>query len=167
MEYPEFATVHHPDYVSALSARIGPERTERILGRPFRLQIFPNLAISNKNLRVIRPIAVDRTEVWQLMIQLPGAPAATNQEILRAENGFYGPAGLGSADDLEIFERIQAGCASGDHAGLDPWIWFNRGLRTERRGVRGERIAHTTSEVEQRAIYHAWDAMMNGRDDVH
>jgi phenylpropionate dioxygenase-like ring-hydroxylating dioxygenase large terminal subunit len=166
MEYPEFSTVHDPAYVAALSARIGPERTKRVLHRPFRLQLFPNLAISNKNLRVVRPIAVDRTEVWQYIIQLPEAPAATNLEILRAENGFYGPSGLGSADDLEIFDRIQAGCAAADHPGLDPWVWFNRGLRNERRGTRGERIAHTTSEVEQRAIYYAWSALMKGQTYV-
>src|SRR3546814_20407624 len=42
---------------------------------------------------------------------------------LRQHESFYGPAGSGSTDDAEIFERVQLGL----EANLDPWINISRG----------------------------------------
>jgi len=162
MEFPELSVAPLPEYAALLEARLGPARAERALKASWRMQLFPNLAFAPTNLRVIRPIAVDRTEVWQYNVGLPDVPPAVTAARTRGEQTFYGPAGIGSADDLEIFERIQEGCQAATNADLNPYVWFNRGLRGETRGENGERIAHTTSEVEQRAIYYAWSAWMKG-----
>jgi hypothetical protein len=127
----------------------------------WRLQLFPNLALAPTNLRVVRPIAVDHTEVRQYNVGLPGVPAAAVAARIRSEQTFYGPGGYGASDDMEIFERIQEGCRAATNEDLNPYVWLNRGLTGERRGDHGERIAHTTSEVEQRAIYYAWRAWMS------
>jgi phenylpropionate dioxygenase-like ring-hydroxylating dioxygenase large terminal subunit len=164
MEFPELGagTVHPPAYVQLLEQSLGAERAGRALNASWRLQLFPNLAIAPTNLRVIRPIAVDHTEVRQYNVALPGVPPAITAGRIRAEQSFYGQAGYGSSDDMEIFERIQEGCRAATNDDLNPYVWLNRGLRGETRGDNGERIAHTTSEVEQRAVYYAWSALMKG-----
>lgn len=161
MEFPDNRVPQAPDYVALLERAHGQERAARALNGSWRMALFPNLAISQANLRVIRPLAVDRTEVWQQHVALPGVPPVVNIGRVRGDEFFYGPSGAGAPDDLEMFERIQEGARSVSNAELDPWIWFNRGLGSETRGPNGERVAHTTSEVEQRAVYRAWYALMN------
>jgi phenylpropionate dioxygenase-like ring-hydroxylating dioxygenase large terminal subunit len=162
MEFPDLGagSVHQPAYVELLERRLGPERARRALTASWRMQLFPNLALAPTNLRVIRPIAVDRTEVRQYNVGLPDVPDAVTAARTRSEQAFYGSGGYGTSDDFEIFERIQEGCRAATNDDLDPYVWLNRGLHDERRGEHGERIAHTTSEVEQRAIYYAWCAWM-------
>jgi hypothetical protein len=143
MEFPESSAAAMPAYVALLERELGAERAERALKASWRLQLFPNLAIAPTNLRVIRPLAVDHTEVWQYNIGLPGVPANLTAARTRSEQTFYGPSGIGSPDDAEIFERIQEGCRAATNEDLNPYVWFNRGLRGETRGPGGERIAHT------------------------
>lgn len=156
-------------YVAALEARLGPERTARVLGEGWRMQLFPNAAFAGNNLRVIRPIAIDRTEVRQYNVMLPeiaGMTEQLNTQRVKAHQSFYGPSGYGSSDDLEIFARMQEGYKSSALDSLNPWALFSRGLTLERRGPNGERIAHTSSEVEQRSIYYAWNALMKGESHI-
>jgi phenylpropionate dioxygenase-like ring-hydroxylating dioxygenase large terminal subunit len=158
-----------PAYVEALEERHGPERTKRILGEGWRMQLFPNAAFANTNLRVIRPISVDRTEVRQYHVALPEIEGVTDQlniTRLKGHQGFYGPSGYGSPDDLECFERMQEGYKTRALDTLNPWILLNRGLSIEQRGPNGERIGHVSTEVEQRAIYYAWTALMKGQSHV-
>jgi phenylpropionate dioxygenase-like ring-hydroxylating dioxygenase large terminal subunit len=160
MEFPRSESTHAPEYIALLHERLGSERAERALAASWRLQLFPNLALAPTNVRVIRPLAVDLTEVWQYNVTLPDVPQSTALDRIRSEQLFYGPSGYGSPDDLEIFERIQEGCLAATNEQLDPYVWLNRGLRSEVHRADGVRVAHTTSEVEQRAIYYAWSALM-------
>ncbi len=155
-----------PDYVAALTERLGRERAEYVLTTNWRMQLFPNCAVSAENVRLMRPVAVDRTEVWRYHVALPGAPAPVNRGRIRNHTFFYGPAGYGAPDDLEIFERIHEGCRAAEYDEVEPWVWLNRGLEAEKRGPNGERIGHTSSEVPQRAIYYAWQAMMRGESPI-
>ncbi len=156
-------------YIAALEEAHGVERTERILGEGWRMQLFPNAAFANNQIRVIRPISVDRTEVRQYHMKLPeieGVTDALNLQRIKAHQSFYGPAGYGSPDDLECFERMQEGYKTAALEQLNPWILLNRGLTIEQRGPNGERIGHVSTEVEQRAIYYAWSALMKGESHI-
>jgi phenylpropionate dioxygenase-like ring-hydroxylating dioxygenase large terminal subunit len=164
MEYPpsNASAGSNAPWIDALAPRIGRERAERIVTRPWRMQLFPNLAIAPDQLRVIDPVGVDRTEVRQYHMTTAGAPENVNRARIRKHSVFNGPAGYGSPDDVEIFERIQEGCNSLQWSGALEWVFFNRGLDAETRGEDGERIGHTASEVQQRAIYHQWLRAMRG-----
>jgi phenylpropionate dioxygenase-like ring-hydroxylating dioxygenase large terminal subunit len=158
-----------PAYVEATIARLGEARAQRVLEQTWRMQLFPNAAFAGNQIRVIRPIAVDRTEVRQYHVALPDVPGVTeavNAARVKAHQSFYGPSGYGSPDDLECFARMQEGYKTAGVAGLNQWVLLNRGLTLERRGPNGERIGHVSTEVEQRAIYYAWSALMKGESHV-
>jgi phenylpropionate dioxygenase-like ring-hydroxylating dioxygenase large terminal subunit len=149
-------------YVAQLAERLGPEKADRIVRQTWRMQLFPNLAISTEQVRVIRPISVNETEVLQYHVRLPGAADAINEARFRKHREFGGPSGYGSPDDYEMFDRIQEGLASIQWEGALPWVWFSRGLHAEVQGPNGERRGHTSSEVEQRAIYYEYARLMRG-----
>ncbi len=151
------------EYLDQLSKRLDEEQMQQVLGSGWRMQLFPNAAFNPGNLRVIRPISVDKTEIYQYHVAIPGATDAMNAARVAGHQSFYGPAGYGAPDDIEMFARMQEGYRSAALASLNPWALFSRGLTSEYRGPNGERIAHVTSEVEQRAIYHAWTELMKGK----
>jgi phenylpropionate dioxygenase-like ring-hydroxylating dioxygenase large terminal subunit len=165
MEHPPAtASFRHEtaDYLAQLEARLGKARAEEVIAKTFRLLVFPNLTISTEQIRVVRPIAVDQTEVYQYHVRVPGAPDDVNLSRVRKHVDFAGPAGNGSPDDFETFERIQEGLGSMQWAGALPWIWFNRGLESEGRRDDGVRTGATSGEVQQRAIYYEWKRLMAG-----
>ncbi len=167
MEHPQAtASFRHetPEYFEQLAERLGRERAEDVISKTFRMLLFPNLTISTEQIRVVRPIAVDQTEVYQYHVRVPGAPDDVNVSRVRKHVDFAGPAGNGSPDDFEIFERIQEGLTSIAWDGALPWVWFNRGLDTETRGRDGERTGPTSGEVQQRAIYYEWKRLMANAD---
>lgn len=149
-------------YLEQLVERLGPERAEEVIAKTFRLLVFPNLTISTEQIRVVRPLAVDHTEVIQYHVRVPGAPGDVNASRVRKHVDFAGPAGNGSPDDFEVFERIQEGLGSIQWPGALPWVWFNRGLSAEGRRADGARTGATSGEVQQRAIYYEWKRLMAG-----
>lgn len=126
-------------------------------GVGFNLNLFPNLGLSVSFLRELRPIAVDRTEVRHIALVMDGGPAEANRARLRIHEHFQGPAGFGSPDDVEVWERIQDGA----RAGSDPWVLVNRGLNRETRTEDGHRSSHVTDETGMREGYAMWKRMMS------
>ncbi len=66
----------------------------------------------NIHVRVIKPVAVDRTEVTIYPIRLVGAPAAMNFGNIRLLNVTHSAASFVQTDDLESFMRAQKGLRS-------------------------------------------------------
>ena len=65
------------DYIGRLEARKGKAETQRVLEtRRWNTNIYPNLSFMSQfqQLRVVHPIAVDRTEVHTYNFRLKGAP---------------------------------------------------------------------------------------------
>jgi hypothetical protein len=113
-------------------------------------------------LRVIRPIAVDRTEILVYPYALNGISEAQEAERLRGYERFFGPASFGQPDDVEIFALNQAGL----QASAVDWLVMSRGLHDERGGEHGERIGRGTSETPIRAAFREWRALMAGERDL-
>jgi phenylpropionate dioxygenase-like ring-hydroxylating dioxygenase large terminal subunit len=147
-------------YRAALEARHGAQRTREIL-QPKRhnTAFYPNMALQalNQHVRVIVPIAVDRTEVHVYPVQLKGAPDAMNRGFIRHLNITHSAASLIQTDDLENFRRCQAGV---DGQGSD-WVWFARGIETDVADNHGDYRSHGTVEVSQRVQYAAWLRLMS------
>jgi phenylpropionate dioxygenase-like ring-hydroxylating dioxygenase large terminal subunit len=144
------------DYYDQLVRAWGRERADEILEQSnVNLLIFPNLLIIGVQLRTITPVQVGLTEVYQQPTMLKGVADEMNLARLRAHEAFYGPAALGAPDDLEMFTR----CSRGMRVRGREWIAFDRGLGRERI-ENGERVAHITDELPQRAFYQRWRELM-------
>jgi phenylpropionate dioxygenase-like ring-hydroxylating dioxygenase large terminal subunit len=144
-------------YRDALIARHGPARTEELLtAGGTHLLVFPNLILIGVQIRVIRPVRVDETEVFLYPTLLAGAPSELNVTRLRGHEAFYGPAGGGATDDLEMFERNQIGLS----AQVDPWLLLARGYRQEHQDADGTVVGQITDEVTQRGIWRQWKKVM-------
>ncbi len=149
-------------YRDAMVKCHGKERAKEIINSGgTHLLVFPNLVMIGVQLRVVRPLAHDQTEVYLYPTLLKGVEPELNQWRLRGHEGFFGPAGFGAPDDLEMFERMQIGLKND----LDPWVLLSRGMARERREPDGTRVGHVTDEVTQRGIWREWKRVMTGRDD--
>ena len=144
----------HQEYAEAMRARFSDEQLMQISARR-NILVFPNLYLFDTHFRVIVPKAVDRTEVQLYVYALEGVPDAINQGRFRGHERFYGPAGFGSPDDIEVFTEVQ----SGARARGNEWNLMNRGQHRERRED-GEWVGHTTDEAPQRSLYRQWRRMM-------
>ncbi|MBI3798938.1 MAG: Rieske 2Fe-2S domain-containing protein [Deltaproteobacteria bacterium] len=145
------------DYKEAMVQRYGHERAEEILtAGGTHMLVFPNLILIGVQIRVVQPISESETQVFLYPTLLKGVAPAMNIGRLRGHEAFFGPAGKGAVDDLEMFERNQAGLS----ARVDPWLLLSRGMQRERRDVDGTLIAQMTDEVTQRGIWRQWKKMM-------
>jgi phenylpropionate dioxygenase-like ring-hydroxylating dioxygenase large terminal subunit len=148
-------------YLASLENRFGKERTSEILGASnVNLAIFPNLLIIGVQLRQVIPVSVNRTDVYATPTTLRGVPDEINVARLRAHESFYGPAGGGAPDDVEMFNR----CTAGLRVKGAEWIELTRGLEREQITPEGVISAHLTDEVPQRALYRRWREVMCGTD---
>jgi phenylpropionate dioxygenase-like ring-hydroxylating dioxygenase large terminal subunit len=146
-------------YMNSLIERFGEARTNEILAASnVNIAIFPNLLIIGIQLRNVMPINAERTDVYLTPTTLIGAPDEINLARLRAHEAFYGPAGGGAPDDVEMFNR----CAQGLHVKGAEWLELSRGLEREHLGADGITAAHITDEVPQRAFYRRWRSLMCG-----
>ena len=145
-------------YHDALVAKHGQARAEELLtARGTHLLVFPNLVLIGVQIRIIRPVQTDETEVFLYPTFLKGAPHELNVARLRGHEAFYGPAGGGATDDLEMFERNQMGLS----ARVDPWLVLSRGARQQRQDVDGTIVGQITDEVTQRGIWRQWKKLMS------
>ena len=142
-------------YVAMLEARHGREKASEIL-RPKRhnTAFFPNMTLQalNQHIRVIRPVAVDRTEVRVYPIRLKGAPDELNKDAIRQLNLTHSAASLIQTDDPESFRR----CQDGMSADNSEWVWFARGVDRDAPDERGDFVNQGTVELPQRAQHAAW-----------
>jgi hypothetical protein len=145
------------EYATALKDSIGSERAESVLTQNFHnANIYPNLSLhpSFMQLRVLTPLAVDRTlvEIWTL--KLKGAPQAFNRRNIVYANTVHSPSSIIKPDDLEAYQRVQDGL----HSGPSPWLSQHSELETGPDGNSGSAL----SEHYIRNQYRAWAEYMNG-----
>ncbi len=121
----------------------------------FNVVVFPNLVLLRTQIRTIRPVAVNRTEIYTNAVRLQDVPEELNLSRMRWQEFEFGPAGVVYADDLEIFERTQEGLQS---AAVE-WLVFARGL--EREKMHGGYLSSTmTDETQHRGMYRRWKELM-------
>jgi phenylpropionate dioxygenase-like ring-hydroxylating dioxygenase large terminal subunit len=143
-----------PGYAEAMRSRFSNDDLMEISARR-NIFIFPNLYLFETHFRVIVPVAVDRTEVQLYVYALKDVPDAINEGRFRGHERFFGPAGFGTPDDIEIFTEVQTGARAKGHE----WNLLNRGQHRERIED-GEWVGHTTDEAPQRALYRQWRRLM-------
>jgi hypothetical protein len=114
-----------------------------------------------QQLRVIQPIAINRTIVHTYNFKLRGAPDQMFRNTISFANIVNGTGSLVLTDDLEIYNRITLGLSS---EGAE-WLEIGRGFETdvteEQQG--GRKGKNSTSEIYIRNMFDAWlGYMTNG-----
>jgi phenylpropionate dioxygenase-like ring-hydroxylating dioxygenase large terminal subunit len=149
-------------YIAALEDRVGAERAAQILSvSRFNTIVYPNLSFMSRfrQLRVVHPVAVDRTVVYTYCFRMPGAPDEMFRDTVAFANVVNGTGSLVLTDDLETYERVQVGLAS--QAG--DWVDLARGLGGDRTEENGTLRGSTgTSEINVRNQFQAWRRYMAG-----
>jgi phenylpropionate dioxygenase-like ring-hydroxylating dioxygenase large terminal subunit len=148
------------EYIGLLEAKKGRKEARRVLEvRRWNSNVYPNLSFMSQfqQLRVIHPIAVDRTLVHAYSFRLKGAPNQMFRNTVSFANTVNGTGSLVLTDDLEIYNRIRMGLSS-DGA---EWIEVGRGFDSDIPDAHGGRRGkNSTSEVYIRNMLDAWVSYM-------
>jgi len=134
---------------------IGPPRRDGLPNGGFNVVIFPNLILLRTQIRTVRPISVNRTEIYTNVVRLPGVEDQLNKFRLRTQEFEFGPCGVVFADDLDVFERAQRGLQSS----AVEWLLVSRGLDRERL-ENGYLCGEMMDETQHRALYRKWKGLM-------
>jgi phenylpropionate dioxygenase-like ring-hydroxylating dioxygenase large terminal subunit len=144
-------------YGQAMEQRYGRERAQEILqDGPPHGYIFPNLIFIQLQVRRIQPVSAGESYVYYQPSFLKGVPAEVNTARLREHEWFFGPAGFGSPDDVDIFERQQLAL----QARASEWLILRRGLHRERVEEGGIRTSHIADEGHVRGIWQHYRQLM-------
>jgi phenylpropionate dioxygenase-like ring-hydroxylating dioxygenase large terminal subunit len=148
------------EYAALMERRKGKAATQRILSvTRWNSNVYPSLSFMSqfRQLRVIQPVAVDRTEMLGFVFRLKGAPESMFRDTIRFANITNAVASPVLTDDLETYARLRIGLASD---GAD-WVQTSRGLGTDvTDGEGGLRATNGTSELHIRNMFGAWAAYM-------
>jgi benzoate/toluate 1,2-dioxygenase alpha subunit len=93
-----------------LEQRLGKARAELIVGQTRNLGLYPNVYLMDQfstQIRVVRPLSVDRTEVSIYCFAPKGEAAAERALRIRQYEDFFNVSGMGTPDDLEEFRACQ------------------------------------------------------------
>jgi phenylpropionate dioxygenase-like ring-hydroxylating dioxygenase large terminal subunit len=143
------------EYRKALAEKVGEKEADRILRVTlWNTVIYPNCSFMSqfRQLRILQPLAVDRTAVHTYSFRMPQAPSHMFRDTIAFSNVVNGTGSWVLTDDLEVYERIQRGFASG----AVEWAQIGRGFGRDAAEPGGLRGATGTSEVYIRAQMRAW-----------
>jgi phenylpropionate dioxygenase-like ring-hydroxylating dioxygenase large terminal subunit len=148
-----------PEYVAALEAARGPERTRQILERsPQNVVLYPSLALkgSPQTIRVIRPVAVDRTVIEAWNFRTLDAPELLFDRALTYSRLVFSPMSVVAHDDVHLFEAQQKGLRSQ----AADWVSLHREYDPAELGE-PTRETSGTSELLIRNQHRAWARYMD------
>jgi phenylpropionate dioxygenase-like ring-hydroxylating dioxygenase large terminal subunit len=144
------------EYRRRLVARVGEKEADRILRVTlWNTIIYPNCSFMSqfRQLRIIHPVAADRSIVHTYSFRMKDAPARMFRDTVAFANVVNGTGSWVLTDDLEVYERIQRGLSSG---ALD-WVYLGRGHGRDIDEADGTRRGSTgTSEIFIRAQFATW-----------
>ena len=108
-----------------MEAAYGAERAQAILGESRHNTVYyPSLTIKGaiQTIRVVRPIAVDRTLIESFTLRLVGAPPALLERSAMYNRLINAPTSVVGHDDLYCYRAIQEGLASNGNE----WVSLQR-----------------------------------------
>jgi phenylpropionate dioxygenase-like ring-hydroxylating dioxygenase large terminal subunit len=144
------------EYRRKLLEEKGEQEADRILRVTlWNTIVYPNCSFMSqfRQLRIIHPLAVDRSVVYTYSFRMPKAPARMFRDTVAFANVVNGTASWVLTDDLEVYERIQRGFSSG----AVEWAYVGRGHGRDVQEADGTaRGATGTSEIYIRTQLAAW-----------
>jgi phenylpropionate dioxygenase-like ring-hydroxylating dioxygenase large terminal subunit len=145
-----------PGYLGAMQSAWGEDKTDEILAQNrHNTVIYPSLTAKDavQVLRVVKPLAVDKTVVESWHFRLVGAPNALLQRTLLYSQLVNSSASMVGPDDWECYTRMQEGLSTGPN----DWVDTRRGLDRQKPD---ERSSFGTSDLVFRNQYRAWATYM-------
>jgi p-cumate 2,3-dioxygenase alpha subunit len=145
-----------------LEERYGPERAAYLAEMQKNLVIFPNLVINDNvglTVRVLEPVSENEIHVRAWGLAHRGEPDELLEIRLENFTNFLGPAGFGSADDIEMLELCQEGI---EHS-LTEWSELSKGMDPQAIDLRRQKGA-PDDECQMQAYWTQWDRVMRGLD---
>ena len=129
----------------------------------FNNLIYPNLSVNAQyhQIRMVQPLAVDRTLIQAWCFRLKGAPDEIFRRAIRFLTTLSSPASMIFSDDIEIFSRCQSGLA--DNA--IEWLDVSRGYHSDLDTVEGAKASPGASELPTRMQFKSWLRYMTGDDE--
>ncbi|WP_233862771.1 aromatic ring-hydroxylating dioxygenase subunit alpha [Paraburkholderia adhaesiva] len=147
-----------PEYEQKLIDAMGEEKAKSVLGTARHNTVYyPSLTIKGaiQAIRVVRPIAADKTLIESWTFRLKGAPDALLQRTLTYSRLINSPMSVVGHDDLHAYRGIQEGLeASGND-----WVSLHRDYRADEEGQR-DLTVNGTSEISMRNQFRAWARYM-------
>lgn len=117
-----------------LVQRKGEAWTKWAIGRLRNVLVYPNLLLMDQmstQLRIIRPISVDKTEVTIFGFAPVGEPAEQRRQRIRAYEDFFNASGMATPDDLAEFNFAQEAFKGTQ----SPWSELSRGAQRQIKGA--------------------------------
>jgi len=114
-----------------IEARLGAEKAKWAVYRSRNLLIYPNVFIMDQmgtQIRVFRPISVDKTEVTIYCFGPVGEAPVEREKRIRQYEDFFNASGMATPDDLTEFNASQIGCKNYD---VMRWSDMTRGAAHE------------------------------------
>lgn len=108
--------------------RLGEARADSIVNQTRNLCLYPNVYLMDQfstQIRVIRPISVNKSEVTIYCFAPKGESAENRALRIRQYEDFFNASGMGTPDDLEEFRACQKGYA----AQAAEWNDLSRGAK--------------------------------------
>jgi phenylpropionate dioxygenase-like ring-hydroxylating dioxygenase large terminal subunit len=147
-----------PEYERRMEAAYGPERARKILGEVRHNTVYyPSLTIKGaiQTIRVVRPVAVNRTLIESYTLRLVGAPDALLERSVMYNRLINAPTSVVGHDDLHCYRAMQEGLA----ADGNQWVSLHR----NHTAAEGESLVgryNGTSEISMRSQFRAWARAM-------
>jgi phenylpropionate dioxygenase-like ring-hydroxylating dioxygenase large terminal subunit len=147
-----------PEYEAAMQRAHGEARAADILGTVRHNTVYyPSLTIKGaiQTIRVVRPIAVDKTLIESWSFRLKGAPDIFFKRNVTYTRLINSPLSVVGHDDQQCYRLIQEGLASDGNE----WISLHRDYHPEERNAH-DLTVNGTSEISMRNQFRAWAAFM-------
>lgn len=146
------------EYERRMVAAYGEERANRILGEARHNTVYyPSLTIKGaiQAIRVVRPLAVDRTLIESWTFRLVDAPDDILNRTTTYTRLINAPTSVVGHDDLHCYRSIQEGLASASNEWVSLHRNYSPGDPSSVAGTYG-----ATNEAPMRGQYQAWARFM-------
>ena len=153
-----------PGYRDALVKKHGEHKTRAILAlNRNNTVVYPSFTLKGAitSIRVVKPVAVDKTVIESWVFRQVGAPEELFRRSITYCNLVYSHANLVGPDDCEAYHRLQNGLQAQDG---NEWVSQHRYLGQDEVDEDGTRHAAGTSDMVFRHQFRTWKDYMVGTD---
>lgn len=153
----------NPAYEAAMEKSYGKERTREILSmNRHNTVVYPGFTLKGaiQTIRVVKPMAVNRTVIESWTLRLVGAPEEMLQRSILYCNLINSSGGLVGPDDHEAYHRLQYGLSTE----ANDWVSMGRHLEAEVPNDEGGYSATGSSDMVFRNQFKAWKQYMTSVD---
>ena len=151
-----------PGYMDALIGKYGEQKAREILAvNRHNTVVYPSFTLKGAitSIRVVKPVAVDKTVIESWVFRQVGAPEELFQRSITYCNLINSHANLVGPDDYEAYHRLQYGLQTQDG---NEWVSQHRHLGEDEVDEDGTRHATGTSDMVFRHQFRTWKDYMVG-----